>query len=223
MSNAIQLIGIDKVLDVFSDFDQEGYAWALFQGRDPIVTGEGSADLEKWLQRFEPAGSTGTYILKIYRNSDPDKIDRGTPYSAAFNFKLQDNYGGQGIAGTNNQLWQRLAALEQRYQDDDKDDDKSVTDSLIGWLDEPEKLNQVMGAVSQLIAAIKGGQPVAAVGGFGVADPANGEDKLTTLARTLDELEKHDSALVTHLQKLLKLAETNPVTFKIVLTQLDGL
>lgn len=221
MSEGIQLIGIDSVLSVYEDYDQEGYCWSLYQGKEPVVSGDDSEDLEKWLKRFEPHGSTAAYTLKIYRAASADHVNKATPPVAAFRFKLIDNYAGQGIGGYNNQLWQRVAALEKKQSGEDSDEEKTLTGQLLGLFDDPEKIKATVGAITQIIGAIRG----KVLGGIHQipAQQPGGEDTLENLAQSLDTLEKHDPQLSQHLKKLAQLAENDPLIFKGVLSKLDAL
>jgi hypothetical protein len=49
------------------------------------------------------------------------------------------------------------------------------------------------------------------------------EDNVTRVSKALDILEKYDPQLVVHLEKLAKLASTDTLMFKAVISKLDAL
>ena len=60
----VQFIGKDSVVDAYNDLN--GVSWGLYVGAKPVMYGSGGDSLEEWLDRFDPAGSTGVYTLRVY-------------------------------------------------------------------------------------------------------------------------------------------------------------
>ncbi len=226
----VQLIGKDAVL---SAFDKLGYNfWGLYEGKTAKVFGEGADALADWLELFCTSGSTATYTLRAYDTETLPTSQTGcTDFVASLNFKLVDMYEGSGIAGHTNKLVQRIEGLEKKIDGAGSDDDEEDINSIImGWLNNPEKLGMVVGAFRQLV----GVGPVApAVSGNGTAvqqtmsgfDANNAgsptdDERLQRLAAALDRLEKKDSNLIEHLEKLAKL---DPLIFNAVISKLDAL
>lgn len=224
----VQLIGIDSVLSRFEYFETD--SWALYQGKQFIVSGTGSDTLSDWLNSFKTSGSAATYTLRVYDSDQAPTCATGnTGYVACLNFKLSDTYDGQGIAGHNKKLMDRIEALEkEREQDEPEEDLNSV---FMGWLENPEKLGMVVGAVRQLFGS---GQvsglptstpPLQTISGIGSNEPVieSDEQKLNRLAGALDKLEKVDPKLLDHLEKLANLGQNDPMLFKAVISKLDAL
>lgn len=218
----IQLIGKEHVLEAFDDFEYD--TWALFQGKQLLISGVGSDTLDVWLDRFKPAGSMGAYTLRIYDCDLPVKAS--TEYVAALNFKLQDDYNGMGIAGRSSNLMDRIGELEKKL-DGDSDEGDDLMGVLMGWLKNPDKLETAIGAFMQLSGkqpenVPAGNMQPAAITGFKLqSDNAqDSEDKLERVAKALDKLEKRDPNIVEHLEKF---AAMDAATFAFVMSKLDSL
>lgn len=228
----VQIIGKDALLNRFQKFDTE--TWGLFQGKQFIVGGTGEETLTDWLDDLSKAGSTATYILRVYDNDQvPTSATANSNYLASLNFKLIDMYEGYGIAGHTTKLMQRIEGIEKRLDDESEPDEKEegLNDVIMGWLNNPEKLGLVIGAVKQLMGgpavqpAIASTQPAQAIAGFSVQDsnPDTSGDRLERLAAALDKLDKIDTRLVEHMEKLAKLATDDPALFNAVISKLDAL
>lgn len=225
----VQLIGKGAVLSRFEKFGAD--SWALYQGKQFIVGGVGVEALDEWLTDFDKAGSTATYILRVYdTDSVPTSSTANADYSACFNFKLADAYEGYGIAGHSSKLMDRIGALEKQLKERDEGDDSNDLNSIImGWLNDPVKLGHVAGAIRQMIGgggsggivqpAMIAAGPLQAVG----ATEQSSDAKLARIAAALDSLEKRDPKLIEHLEKLAHLAETEGLLFKAVISKLDAL
>jgi len=227
----VQLIGVDAVLSRFEYFEPD--AWALYQGKQFIVGGAGSETLSDWLNSFKATGSTATYTLRVYDSDQAPTCATGnTGYIACLNFKLEDNYDGRGIAGNNKKLMDRIEALEKERDGEDEPDGEDLNSVIMGWLENPEKLGMVVGAVRQMFGmggsvapAAVAAAPLQTISGVGGGDPVTetDEQKLNRLARALDRLEKADPKLLDHLEKLATLGENDPMIFKAVISKLDAL
>lgn len=226
----VQLIGIEAVLSRFEYFETD--AWAIYQGKQFIVSGTGSETLSDWLNSFKTSGSAATYTLRVYDSDQvPTCATGNTGYVACLNFKLSDTYDGQGIAGHNKKLMDRIEALEKE-RDDDEPDGEDLNSVIMGWLDNPEKLGVVIGAVRQIFGmggavpqAAMAATPLQTISGVGSSEAAveSDEQKFNRLASALNRLEKADPKLLDHLEKLAKLGETDPLLFKAVISKLDAL
>ena len=222
----VQIIGKEAVLNRFEKFDTE--AWALFQGKQFVVSGSGDESLADWLNDLSSCGSTATYTLRVYDGTVPTSATANSGYIASLNFKLVDMYEGQGIAGHTTRLMQRIEGLEKKLETSEQEPEtEDLNDVLMGWLSDPEKLGMVVGAFRQFMGyPVPPMQTVAGVSTPAMPSGAGGataEDKLTRIAGALDELEKHDPALDAHLEKLAKLAKEDPLIFKAVISKLDAL
>lgn len=234
----VQLIGSRAVLQRYEKLNAE--AWALYQGKQFIVGGVGGEDLRDWVADFEQSGSTATYTLRVYDCSEAPTCSTGAAdYIASVNFKVVDQYEGYGIAGHSNKLMERIKGLEDKLkekdEDQDEDEGQDLNSIIMGWLTEPQKLGMVVGAVRQLFgmasplpipAPVSGTQPQQTINGFSLnkeSETMSAEQTLERLSRAIDTLEKHDPDLVAHLEKLAKLAQTDQLLFKAIISKLDAL
>lgn len=225
----MQLIGRKAVIERFTKLGSE--SWALYQGKQFICGGTGGSDLDEWLTDFESTGSTATYMLRVYDTDQaPISSTGNADYIACINFKIDDQYEGYGISGHNKNLMERIKGLEKKLEDkDDDDDDTDFNSVVMGWLENPEKLGMIAGAIRTLMGGTPVQprealhEPVQTISGIDLKNESVMEDNLTRVSRALDTLEKHDKQLVTHLEKLAKLASTDPLIFKAVLSKLDAL
>lgn len=219
----VQLIGRDAVVNAYEKISTQSDAdvWGLFQGKQPIIFGEGADSLRGWLDDFFHAGSTAGYILRVYDTDGiPTSTTAGVGYIASINFRLIDLYDGSGIAGHSTKLMQRIEGIEKKLAGEDQADEEDLNTIIMGWLKNPEQLNQVVGAFRQLT-----GSEISAPSGVQqtVSGTENTEDKLNRLTTALDRLERKDPRLVEHIEKLAKLATDDPLLFKTVITKLDAL
>jgi hypothetical protein len=229
----VQLIGTKAVIDRYEKLDCE--SWAIFQGKEFIVGGVGAQSLREWINDFEMTGSTATYKLRVYDYEEaPTSATANAAYVASINFKAVDEYEGYGIAGHANKLMQRIEGLEKKLKEQDSDEDDEgpdLNEIIMGWLTEPQKLGMVIGAVRQLFGgempvmpAVASPAPLQTISGLepGKISPMS-EDGLMRISKALDILGVCDPDLVVHLEKLAKLAETDKVLFKAVISKLDAL
>lgn len=228
----VQLIGVKSVLARIEKLDTE--AWALYQGKGFIVGGVGSEQLGEWLHDFEAAGSTATYTIRMYDGEEvPTSSTANSNYVASLCFKVVDAYEGYGIAGHSNKLMERIGALEKQLKERDEereDESESLNSIIMGWLSDPVKLGQVAGAIRQMMGSTNEMQPlpiaaapVQTISGIEGGGQPGDQDDITRLSKAIDILEKHDKKLVDHFEKLAKMAQTNPLLFNTVISQLDAL
>lgn len=237
MSTGVQLIGTKSVLARYDRLNCD--AWALYQGKQFIVGGIGGDALSEWLQSFDQSGSTATYILRVYDCDEaPTSSTGNTDYVASLNFKVIDQYEGYGIAGHSNKLMDTIRGIQDEIKElkkpptDDGEDEQTFQSVVMGWLEDPQKLNTVVGVARQILGfaapavtpALPQGQGIGSCepGALSPVDAAS-EDGLTRISNALDILGKCDPDLVVHLEKLAKLAQTEPLIFKAVIGKLDTL
>lgn len=181
----IQFFGVDSVTDAFADYEVD--CWAIVETRDVIKTGCGDDELRTYLNKLQPQGSAATYTLRIYRGADdPDKITAKTEYSACFKFKLNEG-GAVGSMGTTryggvDPLTARLQSVvaeevgkvldKKLGRDDDDEKPNGLSDAIMGLVNQPDKLIQVLQGIQGMFAprdvvghpatqyaAVAGGQP----------------------------------------------------------------
>jgi hypothetical protein len=210
MQSGVHFIGVEKTLEALTEFTAAA-GWGLFQGKQPVVTGEGLNTLETWLDRFEESGTTAGFTVRLYDTSPP--YVWGTPYLCSFNIKLTDTYSGMGISGYNNKLMERIEKLEKG----DKEGSKDFGDVVMGWFENPEQLDIVAGVIRKLMGK-ETPQTMGAITDQLV--PQSKDEQVNRLAKALDVLERRDPKLVNHLEQL---AAMDDLTFNMVMTKLNAL
>lgn len=217
----VSIIGKQAILDTYTDCGYE--VFALFQGKQLLVVGSGIDELETWIDRFCPPGMSAGFTLRLYDCLE-ETVRITTDYAASFPCRAGESYGG--IGGFSSTLTKRIEALEKGGKDEKED---KFTDAVMGWLDEPEKLLQVVGAIKALFSPAESVAAMpAAMGAVIPKEPAPGkltadqERRYIELAGYLDILEKHDPDIVSHLGKLAGIAQNEPSTFKMLLGMLKN-
>lgn len=141
-----------------------------------------------------------------------------------------------------NEKFEQLLLRLDGANDEPDEEENSIGSIITGILQEPDKLEKLIGTFKGLFGI---GQTLPAqIGNINILDsgnpflspsstagmttpqqqqqpPANEQEKLSRLAVAIDTLEKFDSDLVPHLEKLAKIASTNPVQFKTLIGMLD--
>jgi hypothetical protein len=184
-------------------------------------------------------GTTAIYTLKTYDElKQGQKIRPSTEYDTAFNFKICPSAsemmggigygGGGGITHSRNpvlaelqKMNERMTALENREAatDDDDESPKDLNEAIIGVLNEPSKMRELIEPVKELIEigrtmfGFPGPEPSRVVGAVKQIGSQQGVDRETRLANALDTLEQADPQLVEHLEVLARLARTNRAKF----------
>lgn len=219
----VQIIGKDAIIETFNDLGHETFA--IYQGKTLVVGGSGIDDLTTWIDRFCPPGVSGNFTLRLYDCELAD-MRAGADATAQFPCRIMDGYSGAMSGAFPSALSKRIDALEKgnKGEGDDK-----LTDALMGWLDDPEKLLQVVGAVKALFSPASAVPALpAAMGAVIPKTPAPGqlsaseEKRYKDLAGYLDDLEKADPYIVAHLGKLADIAKNKPAYFKMLTGMLDN-
>lgn len=250
---AIQFFGREKVIEAFEYRSIE--TWAVFSDKQYMHSGSGADDLDIFLQMLEPGGSAGVYTLKVYREqSDPDKITDKTECNGSFNFRLTEKQAmgaigmhGSRVASVTDIVTAKITglisdevsqAIEKRFNGEDTEKEETITDIVIGYMKEPDKLISVLGALRGLFAPVSApavmpamlagvAQPAAMArraGSVGIVPAegiANEADVLQArLVAVLQRLEKIDPNILETLEKLAALGEQSPAKYKMGLSLL---
>lgn len=218
----VQIIGKTAIIDTFNECGYETFA--ILSGKT-FIAGSGTEDLGTWIERFCPAGISGSFTLQVY-DCAVEEVRKNTEYVTAFNCRITDMYSG-GMGGFTGSLTKRIEDLEKKNGEPEKED--RLTDALMGWLEEPEKLVQVIGAIKGFLGNGTVAIPAPAAMGAvtpkiitpGELTPAE-ENRYRKLAKALDILEKSDPNIVEHLEKLSVISQSKPDTFKMLITMLGN-
>jgi hypothetical protein len=222
---AAMIFGKDATLEQYNDYELD--CWAVYQGRMRVKKGNDPDDLAGLLDKLSATPSGALYTLRVYDTQNVADITDKTEPAGSFNFKLysaaMSGFGGSDM------LHARLAAIEQKLESGGgkKESKKTLGDVVMGWMENPEDLATVIGAIKMLTGS---GTP-AAVTGFKVAhtkdtpvdtNPAPTEQDLDRLGDAIDKLGKADPQIVQHLERLARMAETDPGKFGFLVKALDS-
>lgn len=235
----VQLIGKKAVLTRFEKLECD--SWALYQGKQFIVGGLGSDSLSDWLSDFEQAGSTATYMLRVYDcNEAPTSSNGNVDCLACVNFKITDSYDGYGIAGHSSKLTDRIAGIEEQLKKlnkpdftDDADKGTSIGAIVSDWLENPEKLAVIAGIIRQFfpgappaVPVMAPARPVQTISGFKMESEfinAASPEGLERMTKALDTLGQFDPNIVKNLEALAQLAKDQPALYAVAVDKLHNL
>lgn len=246
---SVQFYGIDPVVKAYEN--NKVAAWGLFCGRQLLVKytgddpGEGAELLRNFLTDIDL--SNATYTLKVFDAAKDLKIKEKSEADASFNFKVvkADVYEERDRVrgGYSNALADELKQLKKEfdeYKAGDLGDDEDQ--SLIGrigniLLTEPAKVPQMIDSLKAVFAMFQG-QPAPqhlsnTYPGFAgptiVPAPVvlpgaiNGIGDDALINSAVSRLRRCDPDIAKHLEKLARIAESDPAGFKQLLTYLDAI
>ena len=221
--------------------------WAIFDKKNLMQAGDDETTLRGYLELLEEHGSSTIYTMKLYKNLAADDVTDRAESHGSFTFILNDSraayMGGMGNMGAgNNVLLNRVAALEKELKEAKEPQEKqTIGSTVMGWLQDPDDVVKIVGAVMQGIAMLKGRAPLALAGTQGAAtnmqppaqvvtDEAKNEYGLTEqqmkdqmrIANALQRLQARDPEIITHLEQLANLSEQNPSMFSMALGMLKN-
>jgi hypothetical protein len=166
MGSSVQFRGVKTVIKAFENFDAD--TWAIFQAKNLLFKGSGSDLLEEILKQMEPFGSDAIYQLKVYEEiDDPKRIKERTEADGSFSFKLGDGDGSLGGSSSMyvRSLEERIKKMEKERDDEDEEDKTiggRIGNALIGLLEQPNELVQLIGTLKNMLQPVP--QGVAAIG-----------------------------------------------------------
>lgn len=136
--------------------------WAIFQGKDLLFKGEGADDLSALLSSMDEFGSDAVYRLKVYEDlDDPRKVKERTEADGSFSFRLGEE--GAVVAGSRSNYVRSLEDRIKKMEEGDGDDDKSIGgkigSALLGLIDQPNELVQLIGSLKGLFQPQQQPQP----------------------------------------------------------------
>lgn len=215
-----QFYGTAAVMDIYADMGLPQFAF--FQGKEFVVAGNSDDELEKWCKRFESSGGTAKYKFRLYEQvSGP--IKPATDYVCSFDVAFSQPYMS-GMGAVSPAILARMDKIEKQLGAGDGTSTMDrIGDAVLGWLEEPDKLVSVLSGFKALLT----GAQLPAAGVAGMTEPSriitpDQEDKAIRLASALDSLEKADPLILPHLEKLAKIAVSQPGTFKTLVGMIDS-
>jgi hypothetical protein len=235
-SNSIQFRGIESVITAYEN--REVGPWGLFNGKQFLFkyegsdVSEGSNTLRTLLEEISKT-SNAVYTLKVYEEIVGGRIKENTPSDGSFNFKLdapeQLERAQQyiGYSQTNKELLQRIEELEERLAERDEPETENklgVIGEIIGHPTiQPlvQTLLQSIFAPKQPAQVPQQQQPVNNVPMQRVS--LNGINDDARLTQAVQALSECDPQLTEHLEKLARLAQDSPDSFKFLIATLDNM
>lgn len=248
---SIQFRGIDSVMRAYDLGADSDTFWAVCAGKNQLHRGQGKEELKRFLDLIKGGESSAIYTLKIYDDVDSVKqIKERTEASLSYNFNLD---GAGGTREYYTQLEARIKQIEEGPEDEEEESVMTkIGNAAVGLLGDPDKLLAAINGLPNLFNSIAGifqspqapqvigrmienyMQPAAQVAPhtFDNNGPVSGvnnnnimsaEEQNQILANALDQLEKADPKIVSHLDKLAKLSVSNPQLFNMLISQVDNL
>lgn len=230
MAQSCQFWGAASVLQAYDMRDVS--PWAICHGKQFISKGDDRADLSSFLDLLSNGFSNAVYTLKVYDGLSVDEIKDNTPCDGSFNFSLQSSgaVAGYGGGGNTDVLLGRIASLEKKLADAEKrDETPSIGSVIMGWLEDPAPLIQLIQGFKMLTGApvaaqVAGVAPKHRIPVSGYASevqsevksevqseiqPDDDETRRARLVAALDILGKNDPDFLDHLEQLAEMSENN--------------
>ncbi len=245
---AVQFYGKEAVLTAFDNRGIE--TWALFSGKNMNFAGIGSDMLSQVLDNL--VGSSALYTLAVYNNEpEVNNITNRTENNGAFTFKLdreersvnggfiRAGSGSDPVAAEINAMVSGMVRDTLRKKlngiaENDESHEDSWSDIIKRTVSEkPEVVIGVIGAIKSLLYGAGGGMP-ASIGALfpklpvdasveGVdKEPPGDNDPSERLISVLNRLEACDRDILTHLEQLADIAETNPAMYGMAINMLKA-
>lgn len=241
-----QFIGKERLLAAFER--RGGGAWQLVQGKKLCATGDGSTELEEWIDIFAGADSRSPYTLQLYGDMEPGDITKGTHPEASWDFMIHETRpAGSAVSGTmgvvsklqqkiDDRIAEKIGALIDKDDEPEEAEGIDINAIINHYAHNPEKLGQAVGAIQGIFGMLKNmlgmngqQQATGAIGSVFQPDTprhnvnqATGypEGTVERLTAVLDILGKRDPKLLEHLEKL---AAMDDFTLSLILAKLDAL
>jgi hypothetical protein len=232
MGGSVQFIGKEQIMQLFENKKID--VWSIFQYKQLIHKGTGEDDLNGFLDMLQAGGSNAVYTLKVYEGvTDPLMIKEKTDCDGSYNFKFENDRSGPGISAytpRNQEILNRLEAIEQRLIDDPREDNEpdTIGSVIVDVIKDPAMalqwitiLQGIFGKTNQAppVAPLRSIEPVQAQVIGNITDDET--DKLNRLEKALDILEKNDPKIIMHLEKLAEISTKKPGVFKNLLFMLE--
>lgn len=154
MGSSVQFNGVKTVLTAFENYS-DADVWAIFCGKDLMFKGEGSSELATILNALESGGTDAVYRLKVYEGIESAKqVKEKTEADGGFSFRLTDEGGALGGLSRSNYIRSLEDRIKKMENGDDDEDDKSIGgkigSALLGLIEQPNELVQLIGSLKSL-------------------------------------------------------------------------
>ena len=236
MGLSIQFRDKEQVLEAFNN--RKVNAWSIWCSKQFMFKGLGEESLEQILETLSSGSTNAIYTLRVYEDiNDLKKIKSNTADDGSFNFRLNDeaqtlNQEQYSHWRNSNAMLSQMKALEakmdalQAREDEENEEEQTGIGKL---LEHPAIAGVAPMVIEALVSAVTGifknnqipqlqqSQPQpqqrGAINGVKEFD----ENKALEI---LEKLHVYDNDLLTHLEKLLAMAENNNDLFNTLLKYL---
>lgn len=206
---------------------------------------EGAAELEEFLRMLREGGSDSAYQLRVYENLGKGQtIKAGTDFDLAFNFKLFDYSAGETdlngyrpgrLSDMDERIKRIEAAVSSEAPQEEEEKISGVQGVIAGILNNPQFQQLMMGKLVSFIDTLTGGKnKLGAVAGipddmvkqdqtqatdelqFHESYSSLGSEQQAKLNEALRILIRLDRKIGTHLEGVAKIAENDPLKYKML-------
>lgn len=237
--------GIDSIMQGFELFSKGAKNFSVWQGKNLKFQSEieDSELFHNNIEALRQAGSDSLFMIRFHKAADKDGfVTDKTPYISSFNFKVTDETKQMGTIGNSDfpianaspilgkleQILQNQSAIESRLnaleEEPDEEEEEAKPKGFLGLIEnfaatEPgqQMISNMIGAMINKFMPLQN-QPIMkqTTGIAGIPE----EDEEEKIWNAIERLKTQDENLVTDLEKLATLAETNTGTFTMLLGML---
>ncbi len=217
----VQFKGIENIMTAYDNMEIP--AFSIWCGKEMNFKyegdsmDEGTKTLFDYLELLRMQGSWAIYSLKVYEDFS-GKITNKTPYDGSFNFQLNTspNYIDGQAGGQLGMILSKMSALEKRLDDQDAEDEEQDDYGMgvVGRVLMHPAIQQLIPHVMGFLTSLKPKQMNASVNGVTVDPGQNQPPLMVRYNDAIDVLQSVDPNFIETLEKLARLAKTQPDTYK---------
>src|SRR5574337_188524 len=226
----LQFSNKESVINAYDNRNVE--AWAIHQGKQFMFKGIGRDELITILDSISKGGTNAIYTLKVFEDIDDLKaIKNNTPDDGSFNFRLNADemivtQSAYTSALSNMAIAKKLEEIEERLNRDELEEveetEKPESLGVIGKiLDHPAITPLIPVLMEKIISTIFKNEPTQADKlKYAPSMAINGITEDELIKSLIEKLKLYDKNIIIHLNKLIEIAETNPVLFNSIISAL---
>lgn len=222
MAISIQFIGVENVLNAFNSRGAE--FWSLWQGKQFLFKGVGADDLQTVLDSLINSGTVAIYTLKVYDDvNDLSELKSKTECDGSFNFRINE-IENKPVALNTEPLYRiaaRLDEIEEKISGIETNDsdievkENNIVGSILG---NPAVAALIPLLLEKLINYLSTDKTTSEKKNLIM----NNEKTVLNGINIVEQLKIFDSDIENHLKVLLKIAQTRPDFFKVLIQNLEA-
>lgn len=222
MAISIQFIGVENVLNAFNSRGAE--FWSLWQGKQFLFKGVGADDLQTVLDSLVNSGTVAIYTLKVYDDvNDLSELKSKTECDGSFNFRINE-IENKPVALNTEPLYRiaaRLDEIEEKISGIETNDsdievkENNIVGSILG---NPAVAALIPLLLEKLINYLSTDKTTSEKKNLIM----NNEKTVLNGINIVEQLKIFDSDIENHLKVLLKIAQTRPDFFKVLIQNLEA-